>query len=72
MFNELVIKAEPQPLNYKLMEMYPEKLEMLDGCILGIETILSYALFNVGLERMVELLPGESKEILKKIVEDSM
>ncbi|HWO74652.1 MAG TPA: hypothetical protein VNM69_01900 [Bacillus sp. (in: firmicutes)] len=68
--SNLVIKAEAQSLNFLLMQSYPEKVELIKGRLLGGETILSFALYNVGLKRMWELLPSESREILKKIAEE--
>lgn len=63
-----MIKKEGQSLTYELLENYPTKREIISGRLLGAEEILRTSLFNLGFEKMWELLCEEEKLELKSIV----
>lgn len=63
-----MIKKEGQSLTYELLENYPTKREIISGRLLCAEEILRTSLFNLGFEKMWELLCEEEKSELKSIV----
>jgi hypothetical protein len=71
---ELVPRAEPQPVNASILwECRPEKFELWNGVVCGggdgeIEKLLLMLMYNMGLKRVLELLPDESKDDLRRLL----
>lgn len=68
---DLVIKAEPQPINYNKVKQYlPEKIEVFSAELYGAEEMLKLTLHGVGFRRFLELLTSHEKTILKNLLEE--
>lgn len=72
---ELIPGKEPQRLRYGIWSEYtPEKLELIDGeALYGGEQrdrMLLMLVYNTGLEHLVNMLPKESVEELKRLLEN--
>ncbi|MBW8351550.1 hypothetical protein K0H71_19210 [Bacillus sp. IITD106] len=71
----LIPKKEGQPINYDIYEKFTpaeNKLEVMDGVFLPFnnerEKMLLLCLYNMGLQNFVDILPNESKEVLKELI----
>lgn len=68
---DLVIKAEPQPINYNKVKQYlPEKKEVFSAELYGAEEMLKLTLHGIGFKRFLQLLSLEEKETLKNMLEE--
>lgn len=74
----LIPKKEAQEVTISIREKYTpyeNKLELVDGVFLPFnnerEKMLLLCLYNMGLENFVKLLPDESKEILKELLQST-
>lgn len=72
----LVPRRKGQPVTSDVMDRYTPaegKLELFDGDILPFyhekEKLILICLYNLGLEKFVQILPDQSKVILKQILD---
>lgn len=57
------VKLEGQPVRYKeLIDYAPEKVEIIDGEIIGGEKLLQLLIYNLGVEKVCEYIPSEMLE----------
>jgi hypothetical protein len=64
----LIPDREENKLRFNDLERLPEKLELYNGNLSSVEELFKVCIFQLGLERAVELLPNQSIKILKEIL----
>lgn len=66
--NNMMIKEEGQRITHSMLEVLPEKIEIIDGKLEGAEDFLRLTLYGLGIRELLRIVPETSIEILKDLL----